>query len=72
MPTYQFVCDDCGKDYEFFLMRVVRDTDKVCPSCGGTNVRRVYRDFFGYSANRSGGDSYSGGYTASSSCSTGG
>ncbi len=74
MPTYQFFCDDCGKDYEFFLMRMVRDTDKVCPSCGGANVRQVYRDFFGYTATgraASGGD-YSGGYSGGGGCGTGG
>lgn len=48
MPTYQLVCDDCGKDYEFFLTRVLRDSDKKCPSCGGTNVRQVYREFLGF------------------------
>ncbi len=76
MPTYQFACDDCGKDFEFFLMRMVRDTDKVCPSCGGANVRQVYRDFYGYTpARASGGNSggYSGGYSSGGGgCSTGG
>jgi putative FmdB family regulatory protein len=48
MPTYQLICDDCGKDFEFFLTRILRDTDKVCPSCGSTKVRQVYRDFIGY------------------------
>lgn len=74
MPTYQFVCDDCGSDYEFFLMRMLRDTDKVCPKCGSTNVRQAYRDFYGYTAAKSssGGGGYSGGYTGGSNCSTGG
>ncbi|HZD60970.1 MAG TPA: zinc ribbon domain-containing protein [Anaerolineae bacterium] len=76
MPTYQFACNDCGKDYEFFLTRMLRDSDEVCPSCGSTNVRRAYRDFFGYTANRSGsgfsGGGYSGGYSGGSSCTSGG
>lgn len=75
MPTYQFACDDCGNDFEFFLMRMIRDTDKVCPSCGGDNVRQVYRDFYGYTPGRTSGGSsggYSGGYSSGGGCSTGG
>jgi putative FmdB family regulatory protein len=49
VPTYQLVCDDCGKDFEFFLTRFLKDSDKVCPNCGSTKVRQVYRDFFGFS-----------------------
>ncbi|NCO65668.1 MAG: zinc ribbon domain-containing protein [Candidatus Aquicultor secundus] len=73
MPTYQFFCDDCGKDFEFFLMRMARDTDKVCPSCGGGNVRQVYRDFFGYAATgrSSSGGCSDGGYSGGG-CGTGG
>lgn len=57
MPTYQFVCDACGKDFEFFLLRMIKDEDKVCPNCGSNNVRRAYRDFFGYSGSSSAGTS---------------
>ncbi|MDI6717178.1 MAG: zinc ribbon domain-containing protein [Actinomycetota bacterium] len=67
MPTYQFVCEDCGKDFEFFLTRLLRDADKVCPSCGSTRVKQAYRDFFGYNISRS-----YGGYSGGSSCGTGG
>jgi len=55
MPTYQFICNDCSNDYEFFLMRMLRDSDKVCPKCGSTNVKQAYRDFFGFASPRSGG-----------------
>lgn len=68
MPTYQFACDGCGKDFEFFLLRMLKDDDKVCPSCGSTKVRQVYRDFFGYTGHRvssssSGGSCGSGGFS---------
>jgi len=73
MPTYQFACDDCGKDFEFFLTRMVRETDKVCPNCGSTKVKQVYRDFFGFAPSRSSGSSgYSGGGYSAGGCSTGG
>ncbi|MBE0446685.1 MAG: zinc ribbon domain-containing protein [Actinobacteria bacterium] len=71
MPTYQFVCNDCGRDYEFFLTRMLRDGDELCPDCGSTNVRRAYRDFFGYRVSHSSGES-SGGYSSGSSCSSSG
>ncbi|MBI4734003.1 MAG: zinc ribbon domain-containing protein [Rubrobacteridae bacterium] len=58
MPTYQLVCDECGKDFEFFLTPFLKDSDKICPSCGSTKVRQVYRDFFGF--NLSGGKSSGG------------
>lgn len=72
MPTYQFICDSCGKDFEFFLMRVIRDEDKVCPNCGSTSVRQAYREVFGFAPVRSSSGSYSGGYSGGSGCSTGG
>ena len=61
MPTYQFVCESCGKDFEFFLLRMLKDEDKVCPSCGSTSVKRAYRDFFGFSGASSTGSSFGGG-----------
>lgn len=71
MPTYQFVCDSCGKDFEFFLMRMLRDEDKICPSCGSTDVKRVYRDFFGFSGS-SCGSTGGGGYYSGGGCGSGG
>ncbi|MBS3909559.1 MAG: zinc ribbon domain-containing protein [Actinobacteria bacterium] len=70
MPTYQFVCNDCAGDYEIFLMRMLRDADRVCPSCGSTNVRQAYRDFFGYTASRSSGGGAAG--HSGGGCGTGG
>jgi putative FmdB family regulatory protein len=70
MPTYQLICDDCKNDFEFFLTRILRDSDKVCPSCGGTNVRQAYREFLGFRSSRSSdnlGSSSSGGGSCGSS-----
>jgi len=38
LPTYDLTCQDCGERFEKFMMRVIRDEDKVCSSCGSTNV----------------------------------
>jgi putative FmdB family regulatory protein len=53
MPTYQFICESCGKDFEFFLTRMLRDEDKICPSCGSSKIKRAYRDFLGFAGSKS-------------------
>ncbi|MDP2401451.1 MAG: zinc ribbon domain-containing protein [Actinomycetota bacterium] len=40
MPTYELTCHDCGERFELFLMRMLRDADKVCPSCGSVCVQQ--------------------------------
>lgn len=39
MPTYDLQCDACGERFELFLLRLLRDSDRVCPSCGANQVR---------------------------------
>lgn len=38
MPTYDLKCQDCGERFERFLMRIIRDEDRVCPRCGSASV----------------------------------
>ena len=38
MPTYDLKCQDCGERFERFLMRIIRDEDRVCPTCGSVRV----------------------------------
>jgi putative FmdB family regulatory protein len=39
MPTYEYECASCGKDFDVF-QSMSDDPLKVCPTCGGA-VRRV-------------------------------
>jgi len=40
MPIYEYVCEDCRRDFEE-LVRSVRSSRKVtCPACGGSRVQR--------------------------------
>lgn len=39
MPTYDLTCQDCGERFERFVMRLLRDEEKVCPVCGSNNVK---------------------------------
>jgi putative FmdB family regulatory protein len=39
MPTYELRCLDCGREFELFRTRLLRDDEKVCPGCGSVNVK---------------------------------
>jgi putative FmdB family regulatory protein len=38
MPTYEYVCDKCGNEFEIF-QSITAAPEKVCPHCG-SEVRR--------------------------------
>ncbi|TDB39690.1 MAG: zinc ribbon domain-containing protein [Actinobacteria bacterium] len=38
VPTYELRCADCGNRFERFLLRLIRESDKVCPVCESQNV----------------------------------
>ena len=41
MPTYDYLCDDCG--YEFELFQSISDSVKrKCPDCGKLKLRRLF------------------------------
>ncbi len=39
MPTYEYLCADCGRKFEIF-QSINQPSLSVCPYCGG-NVRRL-------------------------------
>lgn len=39
MPTYDYVCDACGHEFEAFES-IKADPQTVCPSCAKTTLRR--------------------------------
>jgi putative FmdB family regulatory protein len=39
VPTYELRCEACGSRFERFLLRLLRDEDRVCPTCGSTKVK---------------------------------
>jgi len=39
MPTYDYVCDDCGHEFEAFES-IKADPQRTCPTCGRETLRR--------------------------------
>ncbi len=40
MPTYEYVCEDCGYEFEEF-QRITADPLETCPQCGGKVRRKI-------------------------------
>lgn len=40
MPTYEYVCKDCGYEFEEF-QSISAEPIKVCPKCGGRVERKI-------------------------------
>lgn len=38
VPTYGLRCSECGHEFDRFLTRLLRESDKICPECGSTRV----------------------------------
>ncbi|MRS11624.1 MAG: zinc ribbon domain-containing protein [Actinobacteria bacterium] len=38
MPTYGLHCLECGHRFDLFVMRLLRESDRVCPECGSAHV----------------------------------
>jgi putative FmdB family regulatory protein len=39
MPTYEYVCTDCGNGWEEF-QKISEDPTQVCPKCGQSTAKR--------------------------------
>ena len=38
MPVYEYVCNDCAKEFEVLLLR---QETASCPSCGSVDLKRL-------------------------------
>ena len=41
MPTYDYVCDNCGHKFELF-QSIKESAKKKCPECGKSKLRRLF------------------------------
>jgi len=48
MPSYDYACRDCGKDFLIFLSLKEREAKPkiTCPHCGSDNVGKKFTAFF--------------------------
>ncbi len=65
MPSYDFVCQDCGSSFEarLSISAYSAGEGRECPKCGSTNVERTFT-----AVNVIAGSSSSGGSYGGSSC----
>ena len=40
MPTYDYLCDDCGHEFEFF-QSITGPVRRKCPECGELKLKRL-------------------------------
>jgi|YNPNPStandDraft_1061719.scaffolds.fasta_scaffold19608_3 putative FmdB family regulatory protein len=45
MPFFEYVCGECGEQFEKLLPRREADALQVCPHCGSEHTRRVFSTF---------------------------
>jgi putative FmdB family regulatory protein len=41
MPTYDYLCDACGHEFELF-QSITEEVKKKCPECGKRKLRRLF------------------------------
>ena len=40
MPTYEYHCKHCKKDFEITIMSYFEKYQMACPSCGSVNIQK--------------------------------
>jgi putative FmdB family regulatory protein len=54
MPVYDYLCNDCHKEFEQVLTLTEHDADKItCPHCGSKNVEQEAAAFFAVTSRKS-------------------
>ena len=54
MPIYEYVCQDCHKEFEEVLTLAEHDAEKiVCPKCGSKKVEQEAAGFFAVTSKKS-------------------
>ena len=45
MAFYDFVCRECGHEFEIFSTGFLKDEQKVCPVCSSTQIDQQFSSF---------------------------
>lgn len=54
MPIYEYVCQDCGNNFEKLIRRQGDVEALVCPSCGEKHLKQALSTFAAHGATQSG------------------
>jgi putative FmdB family regulatory protein len=41
MPIYEYICNDCNKEFEILTLSSRSKEQVVCPECGGSRVKKL-------------------------------
>lgn len=54
MPTYDFECEDCKKEFTVSHSIKGHDPNEIrCPHCGSKNVERLWRQVYAVTSKKS-------------------
>jgi putative FmdB family regulatory protein len=54
MPVYDYLCNDCHKEFEKVLTLNQHEKDQIaCPHCGSNNVEQEAKAFFAVTSRKS-------------------
>jgi putative FmdB family regulatory protein len=54
MPVYDYICNDCHKEFEIVVTLSEHDRQHIkCPKCGSKNVKQEATDFFALTSKKS-------------------
>lgn len=67
MPLYEYVCEECGQEFEQLVRLGNADSAIACPTCSSIKVRKKLSTF----ATKARGEAISFSTGAATSCSTG-
>ncbi len=51
MPIYEYHCQDCGEDFEVFVLSVSKAEEAECPKCRSHNTKRKI-SLFGWAGSK--------------------
>jgi len=53
MPVYDYICQDCQKEFEKVLTLAEHEKEITCPHCGSKNVEQEAKGFFAVTSKKS-------------------
>jgi len=68
MPIFEFVCQDCGWEFEELVRSTSSIEEVICPACDSEYVLKQISTF----ASKISGGSFASSFSSGSACSTGG